>query len=680
MINYYDKYLKYKAKYTSIKIFKMSNPCIAYDNKYNTLDNRRCQVSINNRFGTCWTIALLIILFAGDSTSSCIYENLSVDIDMNRLIDNAYNKLNILLPNKNFHSYKTDLYNLLQFIKDRLNNKLSIDITNPTILSIPYLLTDPTNPSPMKRTISESCELNIVLSFSKILYDSIDIYNLFDMFNQVFKGGGDVDDFFLINLLSSVLLNRFINLKIIEHGTKISKIKKLFSNTIGIYLSIPNHKVSFYICNNTQKYCNNNIIIDYDWYSFFNAYNKVCNNKVCNNIQFIGVYIDWNISTEDRGPILITYNIYTSKYTYKYFDITETKNKSLETIENLYTVMDKVYNFYCLTNNDDDTTFYSYNYNYYLIYYIINNYTDLFLELFNDCRSKKLIVDGIIMKYIINYKNYDAFGLLLEYDDIDYNRIVMIKELIKNKIDINYKYRNDNTLLHFFCDKNNLEAVTLLLENGANPNILNNDNKTPLYMACEDNKIDIVQKLIDNGADLNIKYQFGNTLLHISYNENEINLFELLLGNRANPNILNDNNMTPLYMACEDNKLDIVQILIDNGADLNIKYQFGNTLLHISYNENVINLFKLLLENRANPNILNDNNMTPLYMACEDNKLDIVQILIDNGADLNIKYQFGNTLLHISYNENQINLYDLLLKNGADPNILNDNNEKPNKY
>ena len=87
----------------------------------------------------------------------------------------------------------------------------------------------------------------------------------------------------------------------------------------------------------TYHIYNNDIIIDYDWYSLFNEYNKVCN-RDNRDIKLTGIYIDWTGSV-DRGPILVTYNIHTRMYIYKYFDITAIRNIPLKTPNDINSIM-----------------------------------------------------------------------------------------------------------------------------------------------------------------------------------------------------------------------------------------------------------------------------------------------------------------------------------------------------
>lgn len=79
----------------------------------------------------------------------------------------------------------------------------------------------------------------------------------------------------------------------------------------------------------------------------------------------------------------------------------------------------------------------------------------------------------------------------------------MTKIMIENKLDINTKDDNGQTLLFQAIGTENLKLLKLLVENGANVNIKDNENNTPLkYMidVCEINNKKIEDLLIQHMA------------------------------------------------------------------------------------------------------------------------------------------------------------------------------------
>jgi len=62
------------------------------------------------------------------------------------------------------------------------------------------------------------------------------------------------------------------------------------------------------------------------------------------------------------------------------------------------------------------------------------------------------------------------------------NNINLVKDLIKQGIDVNYGYVWNNTALHFASETGNFEIVKLLVDNGADVNATNDSNETALDM------------------------------------------------------------------------------------------------------------------------------------------------------------------------------------------------------
>ncbi|KAI9287606.1 ankyrin repeat-containing domain protein [Umbelopsis sp. AD052] len=67
------------------------------------------------------------------------------------------------------------------------------------------------------------------------------------------------------------------------------------------------------------------------------------------------------------------------------------------------------------------------------------------------------------------------------------------------------------TMLHYACDRGNIEAVKLLVTSGADVNALTEENETPLHFACLSEREEIAQYLIDQKCDLTVQDTEGNT-------------------------------------------------------------------------------------------------------------------------------------------------------------------------
>ncbi|WP_406655755.1 ankyrin repeat domain-containing protein [Methanolobus sp. ZRKC2] len=97
-----------------------------------------------------------------------------------------------------------------------------------------------------------------------------------------------------------------------------------------------------------------------------------------------------------------------------------------------------------------------------------------------------------------------------------------------------------------------VKIIKLLIENGADVNVINSEGETPLHLAAGSGSLKIVKLLIENGGDVNALDNKMNTPLHfvVEYGEyRDEEVVKLLLGNGADPSIENMDGITPRYLA-----------------------------------------------------------------------------------------------------------------------------------
>ena len=117
------------------------------------------------------------------------------------------------------------------------------------------------------------------------------------------------------------------------------------------------------------------------------------------------------------------------------------------------------------------------------------------------------------MEEIIEKVN--AFHTKLRFDEFK----SLLSQFVENGGDINFRYKNGDTLLHYLCDNNVKQLyIKLVLDLGGDPNIKNNRGQTPLFMAINYENhyyhdIKNIDLLIKYGADVNSSYGNGNILI-----------------------------------------------------------------------------------------------------------------------------------------------------------------------
>lgn len=118
-------------------------------------------------------------------------------------------------------------------------------------------------------------------------------------------------------------------------------------------------------------------------------------------------------------------------------------------------------------------------------------------------------------------------------------------------VDIDAKFRADNTVLHRGASLGNSRIVKMLLEAGADvdaPNIL---GCYPLHEAISSNNVSILKILIDNGAKLNVMSQEQRTPLHKAIVTRNEAIVKYLLKIGANVNTRDVSGETPLHTAVQ---------------------------------------------------------------------------------------------------------------------------------
>lgn len=85
------------------------------------------------------------------------------------------------------------------------------------------------------------------------------------------------------------------------------------------------------------------------------------------------------------------------------------------------------------------------------------------------------------------------------YDDLETVKNFFLKNL---DLDINKKYQDGNTLLHWACQSDSLAIVKFLIKHGSNINIKNASENTPIQEALESDSEFIVKYFIKKGFNL----------------------------------------------------------------------------------------------------------------------------------------------------------------------------------
>ena len=119
---------------------------------------------------------------------------------------------------------------------------------------------------------------------------------------------------------------------------------------------------------------------------------------------------------------------------------------------------------------------------------------------------------------------YERFRLIL----MDVFKCI---QFLLNKLDVNYKDQEGNTLLTWSSFIGCLEVIEILINANVDLNMPDENGYTALMHAVEQGHLEVVKKLIEAGANLHKKNHQGLTALDLAINNNDISIVSLLSNN-----------------------------------------------------------------------------------------------------------------------------------------------------
>ncbi|ORY20255.1 ankyrin [Neocallimastix californiae] len=144
--------------------------------------------------------------------------------------------------------------------------------------------------------------------------------------------------------------------------------------------------------------------------------------------------------------------------------------------------------------------------------------------------------------------NYENDNKNLDLDLINAcknNCIEEVKNLITRGAKTNISNSTGNSPLNILCklkSDNSLEIIEYLIENGADINYKDKNDMSLILTACYFNKLSIIKYLITNNkADINTKNNNNDTLLIISVYFNNEKIIKYLIENKADFHLKNKN-------------------------------------------------------------------------------------------------------------------------------------------
>lgn len=279
-------------------------------------------------------------------------------------------------------------------------------------------------------------------------------------------------------------------------------------------------------------------------------------------------------------------------------------------------------------------------------------------------------------------KNQILFDLLKEHKFDEFSNI--LKDDIKNEIDINIRDNSNNYLIQYAILYNKKELVSLLINKGIRLDVIDADGRCLLFYPIKYKYITILELLlhfnkVNIGVSLvDIKDREGYTSLHYTIMFDDLSSAELLLTHNADPNIKNKDGIDCLHLAVYKKNVEMVSLLIKKTIDINSYALNGETPLHYACNFQNYEICKILLENGADPNIQDfEHEISPIIYSISLRNIKIFNLLLSYGADINVQDYYGNTPLHYLIQEDDLEMFDHLMEKSPLVNLYNAESKIP---
>jgi len=273
-----------------------------------------------------------------------------------------------------------------------------------------------------------------------------------------------------------------------------------------------------------------------------------------------------------------------------------------------------------------------------------------------------------------------------------------VRELAKQRADVNASQPDGSTALHWAVYEDDKEAVELLIKAGARVDAPNEYGATPLWLACTEGHADLIDLLLRAGADPNLALHTGETPLMTASRTGNVAAVKRLLVAGAKVNAKESSrSQTALMWAISERHPDVTALLLEFGADVRARTSVRKMLVNsgpdgiLRLTSDRTDLFeeeqggftpllfaarvgdaqsaKLLLEKGAKANETAPMGATPLVVAAHSGQDEVALVLLDHGADANAA-DAGYTALHAAIRRSDFDLVTALLAHGANPNAV----------
>ena len=241
-----------------------------------------------------------------------------------------------------------------------------------------------------------------------------------------------------------------------------------------------------------------------------------------------------------------------------------------------------------------------------------------------------------------------------------------VRELVRQKADVNTPQADGTTALHWAVQANDLEMADLLIQAGAKVSTANVAGAKPLQLAAVNGGAAMIERLIAAGADPSSPLtKSGDTALMLASRTGKVDAVRALLDRGANVNAQETwGGTTALMWAVSEKHPEVVKLLIEHGADVNARSYYVPSASGRGFEGST----PVPQKPAGKFEEFASGWLTPLMFAAREDGLESALLLVKAGADINAQAADGKDALSLAFFDGSYGVAEFLIDSHANVN------------
>ena len=265
----------------------------------------------------------------------------------------------------------------------------------------------------------------------------------------------------------------------------------------------------------------------------------------------------------------------------------------------------------------------------------------------------------------VNGRNAETGTSALLYGVLS-GREATVQLLLSRGARVDFRYRDNQTILHLAVDQGNPAIAKDLVTAHADVNAVDQRDRTPLDEAILHDQLSAILLLLDHGSDIHrVHIVDGRGPLHEASIKGFANLIRPLVAAGADPTMRDRFGLSPLDLALDYKNENVVAALLHLDIQSEAIGKAAGSAMEHAVLHGQTEIVKLLIQGGLPVNRPTPEGSTYLSDAALKGKKEVVQLLLAHGANVNAENETGGTPLHDAALGGNPEVVRLLLDRGA---------------